>query len=336
MPWWDFPRTAGAVRALVAAGEARGLSRERGLAASGITPAALDDPELLIEAAQELQVMRNLLSGVGNLPGLGAELGRRARLGSFGIWGYAVLTSPTFADATRLGVRFARLSFAFTAPVVHDRLPRIDLGVDDVPEDVRDFACERDIASILVVCATIAPGVVPQLHTHLDDERAAALAGVLPGIRIRSGEPADCLLFDAGQWTAALPQAHADTVRSCVAACGAVLESRMARRGTSARVRARLLERPDVKPTMATVAAELLMEERTLRRHLAAEGTSFSELVDEVHEMLATQLLTIPSMTVEDVARRLGYADGPTFTHAFKRWTGMAPSVWRAAQRQGA
>ncbi|HEV7686918.1 MAG TPA: AraC family transcriptional regulator [Acidimicrobiia bacterium] len=332
MSWWDFPRAPGAVRALVAAGEARGLTRDRCLQSSGIAPADLEDPELVVEGGQEVRVMRNLLAAVGDLPGFGAEVGRRARLGSFGIWGYAVLTSPTFADAVRLGVRFARLSFAFTAPVVHERLPRIDLSVAEIPDDLRDFACERDMASILVLFSTVAPGVTPQLTTHLSDARAAALAAVLPGLRVRSGRPEDSFVFDPADWAAPLPQAHVETMRACVDACTALLERRMARRGTSARVRARLLERPDVKPTMAMVASDLHMEERTLRRHLVAEGTSFSELLDEVHETLATQLLALPSMTVEEVARRLGYADGPTFSHAFKRWTGTSPSVWRTAR----
>jgi AraC-like DNA-binding protein len=234
-----------------------------------------------------------------------------------------------------IGVRFARLSFAFTAPAVHESLPRIDLDVAEIPVDVRDFVCERDIASMLVLFSTIAPGVVPQLSTHLNDVRAAALAAVLPGLRVRSGQPEDRFLFDPAQWHAPLPQAHADTMRACVDACAALMERRLARRGTSARVRARLLNRPDARPTMAEIAAELHMEERTLRRYLVAEGTSFTELVEEVHETLATQLLSLGSLTVEEVARRLGYADGPAFSHAFKRWTGESPTAWRSARQVG-
>ena len=208
MPWWDFPRAPGAVRALAATGEARGVSRDRCLRSTGIAPADLEDPELIVEGGQELQVMRNLLAVVGDLPGLGAEVGRRARLGSFGIWGYAILTSPTWADAVRLGVRFTRLSFAFTAPVVHPSQPRIDIGVDEIPDDVRAFACERDLASMVVLFAAIAPHVKVRLDTHLGEDRAAALATVAPGLRIRSREPADCFLFAPGDWTAPMPQAH--------------------------------------------------------------------------------------------------------------------------------
>lgn len=323
------------MRALVATGEARGLTRQVCLRATGIAPSDLEDPDLVVEGSQELQVMRNLLAAVGDRPGLGAEVGRRAKISSFGILGYAFLTSPTLADGVRLAVRFTQLSLFFTYPVVHESLPRLDFAVDEIPEDVRAFATERDLAALLALFTAVLPQLRLRLETALNDERAAALAAVAPGVRISSGGPDHRFHFDAKDWAARMPLAHTETMRSATESCLALLERRMARRGTAARVRARLLEQLDAKPTAATVAAELHMEERTLRRYLAAEGTSFSELLDEVHETLATQLLSLPSLSIEEVGRRLGYSDGPAFTHAFKRWTGQTPSSWRAAHHPG-
>jgi len=331
VPWWDFPRAPGAVRALVATGEARGLTRRLCLRATGIAPADLTDPELVVEGSQELQVMRNLLAAVGDLPGLGAEVGRRAKVSSFGIIGYAFLTSSTLADGIRLVVNFGQLSLFFSRPVVHDSPSSLRFDVDDIPEDVRAFATERDLGALLALFTALFPQLKFQLDTALSDERAAALAAAAPGVPIRSRRPDHRFHFDPRDWNAAMPLAHHETMRTTTEACMALLERRMSRRGTAARVRARLLERVDAKPTAAKVAAELRMEERTLRRHLAAEGTSFSELLSEVHETLATQLLGLPSLSIEEVARRLGYADGSAFIHAFRRWTGESPSAWRAA-----
>jgi AraC-like DNA-binding protein len=336
VPWWDFPRGPGAVRALVSTSEARGLTRQDCLRGTGIAPADLEDSELVVEGTQELQVMRNLLAAVGDHPGLGAEVGRRAKFSSFGFLGYAFLTSPTLGAGSRLVISFLRLSLFFTSPVVHDTPPRLDIAVDEIPEDVRAFATERDLAALLALYSAVVPSAKLQLDTALSDQRGAALAAVLPGVRIRSGQAADRFSFDSGVWEARLPMAHTETMRSCTEACIELLERRTARRGTAARVRARLLERLDRKPTVGEIAAEFYMEERTLRRHLAAEGTSFTELLDEVHSTLAAKFLGIPSMSIEEIALRLGYADGPAFTHAFKRWTGTTPSAWRAAhQRRG-
>ena len=80
---------------------------------------------------------------------------------------------------------------------------------------------------------------------------------------------------------------------------------------------------------MAAVAAALGMATRTLHRHLAAEGTNFRLLVGEVRGALAEGMLS-HRMTVAEVAERLGSAEVASFSHAFKRWKGKPPSVYRA------
>jgi AraC-like DNA-binding protein len=79
---------------------------------------------------------------------------------------------------------------------------------------------------------------------------------------------------------------------------------------------------------MEDVAAQMGMAPRRLHRHLAAEGTSFHRLVDEVRERLAKEMLA-HRMSVEEVAERLGYAEPSSFVHAFKRWKGVPPGVYR-------
>ena len=81
-------------------------------------------------------------------------------------------------------------------------------------------------------------------------------------------------------------------------------------------------------PSMVAVAAALGVGERSLRRRLATEGTSFQELLDEVREALALQLLETGVLSVEDVALRLGYAEASTFIVAFRRWRGTTPTAY--------
>ena len=71
------------------------------------------------------------------------------------------------------------------------------------------------------------------------------------------------------------------------------------------------------------------MTPRTIQRKLAAEQTSYLELVENVRHNLACEYLRTTSLTMEEIAVRLGYADAPSFSHAFKRWTGMAPGSMR-------
>ncbi|MFD2400258.1 helix-turn-helix transcriptional regulator [Prauserella oleivorans] len=71
------------------------------------------------------------------------------------------------------------------------------------------------------------------------------------------------------------------------------------------------------------------MTVRTLRRKLAAEGTSYRALVDEVRETVAEDLLATPALSVEQIAHRLGYSEASSFIHAFTRWKGVPPREFR-------
>ncbi|MEV6715246.1 helix-turn-helix transcriptional regulator [Lentzea sp. NPDC051208] len=76
------------------------------------------------------------------------------------------------------------------------------------------------------------------------------------------------------------------------------------------------------------IAARLHLSARTLRRHLAAEGTSLRHLVDESRRVQAIELMTLHRLTVEQISLRLGYADAATFIRAFRRWTGTTPGAY--------
>ena len=82
---------------------------------------------------------------------------------------------------------------------------------------------------------------------------------------------------------------------------------------------------------MSGVAAALGVSDRTLRRRLAADGTSYQRLLDDVRESLAVELLGTGRLRVQDVAVRLGYAEASSFILAFRRWTGRTPGRSPAA-----
>jgi len=77
------------------------------------------------------------------------------------------------------------------------------------------------------------------------------------------------------------------------------------------------------------VAAALHMSARTLQRRLEEDGARYSEIVDQARERLARTLVADPSVTMGELAARLGFADPASFNRAFKRWTGMPPGAFR-------
>jgi AraC-like DNA-binding protein len=89
-------------------------------------------------------------------------------------------------------------------------------------------------------------------------------------------------------------------------------------------------------PSTPEVARAFDLSERSLRRRLQEEGTSFRALVNEVKMQKAQQWLEHTPQSVEHIAQQLGYAEAAAFIHAFSRWTGSSPAAYRAAMKRAA
>jgi AraC-like DNA-binding protein len=73
------------------------------------------------------------------------------------------------------------------------------------------------------------------------------------------------------------------------------------------------------------VARAMGMSPRSLQRALAADRLSYRQVLDEVRYLVAAPLLAGRELSLEQIAERVGYADGKAFRRAFRRWSGMAP-----------
>jgi AraC-like DNA-binding protein len=74
------------------------------------------------------------------------------------------------------------------------------------------------------------------------------------------------------------------------------------------------------------VATEIGLSDRTLRRQLAARNTSFQKIVDDCRIRQAVLEITrCNSVSISEIALRLGYSEHSTFSRAFSRCTGVPP-----------
>jgi AraC-like DNA-binding protein len=82
---------------------------------------------------------------------------------------------------------------------------------------------------------------------------------------------------------------------------------------------------PSGRVQAAAVAQQLGMSERSFRRRLGEEGTTFSEILDRVRNSLALRYLEDQRISLQQIAWLLGYSELAGFNHAFKRWFGTSP-----------
>lgn len=97
------------------------------------------------------------------------------------------------------------------------------------------------------------------------------------------------------------------------------------------RVRAELSLGAEGYPDLAAVAARLRTSTRSLKRHLAQRGSGFQVLLDEARHRDALRLLRNADLEIRQIAAVLGYRDPPSFSRAFRRWTGQTPHQARIA-----
>ena len=87
----------------------------------------------------------------------------------------------------------------------------------------------------------------------------------------------------------------------------------------------------DETPSMKQVVAAAGMSARSFQRQLKEEGASFSDLLADIRRTETLKRLKEQNLTIAAIASDLGYSDQATFTRAFRRWTGVPPSRFRAS-----
>ncbi|MFT7773618.1 AraC family transcriptional regulator [Roseateles sp.] len=306
------------------------ISVDRMLAGTGLQPSDLDRPGATLSADGELRAIQNLIALAGHRPALGIDVGGRYRFTSVGELGFAMVSSHTLLDATTLLHRYSSL---------FDRLVQIELRAESgflslqfkpSPVDgleVRRFLVDRAMGAVLAVLRDIAG---QDLHAHNLALAYSRPADLLPYASLTSTGlrfDADASAFHLACTDSPLPRSNALAAMLAEAQCRQASEAVSRRGGVSARVVA-VLQLSDMRD-MSAVAAKLCMSERTLRRNLQREHTTFQALCDEIRERKAEQLLTDSRLPIEHIAEKLGYAESASFIHAFKRWKGSTPQAFR-------
>jgi AraC-like DNA-binding protein len=82
------------------------------------------------------------------------------------------------------------------------------------------------------------------------------------------------------------------------------------------------------------IARRVASSRRQLQRAYAEVGDStFRDHLTEVRMRKAAEMLATGSLTVREVAHRVGYRQPAQFAKAFRRYQGVAPSDFRASGR---
>jgi AraC-like DNA-binding protein len=301
------------------------------LAGSGIGPESLADPRVRVPIPTIVQILERARE-LTREPAYGYYLGVQMGISAHGFVGAAALAASTMRQGIELAVRFGPI--LTTALQLRLRVEGRDVSL--IIEEHADFGPARDsvLLAALYGIRHIGQALTGQELTGFADLAMPAppylqrLLRVAP--RVRFDQPITRLFFDASRLD--LPYVLADPVAHQLALdrCERILGSLGETPHVTARVQGLFGADKGGLPSIDRVAQALHVSARTLKRQLAAEGTSFSKLVDEERRERAMFLLGSPTLSLKDIADRLGYANLANFTRAFQRWTGKTPGEHRA------
>ncbi|WP_271410189.1 AraC family transcriptional regulator [Pseudomonas sp. Q1-7] len=308
------------------------IDRSRLLDGSGVACTDLDTPDKLISHAQELRVFANALASTRD-PALGLSLGLRMHVSAYGMLGYTMLASRTLRDALTLALGHPALLGTYFKLSLEEQGAEARLVADGyryAPE-LTVFNTELCLSSLLTVVQDLLGTSIHPTRVCLAYRPplyAASHAQIL-GCPVEFGAPRNALCFDAALLERPLPLADPVTCHYGLQQCLKLDAQLSSRHDMLDQIRQHLANHLREACDLDSVARQLHRSERTLRRHLQRLNTSFQRLLDEVRYDKARQLLAQTDLPIYLIAEQLGYSETASFRHAFQRWSGQSPSLYR-------
>lgn len=297
----------------------------------GLQARFLDDPELLIprDAARELL---EITARATHTEDLALRLAARRRLSALGPISLVLREAATPREALDTLCRYLQLVNASLLLDVEDAGSVVVIREELLPTPGLQMRQSVELAvggMFQMLSELTGPQWQPLevCFTHRPPENAAAHRAFFRR-SVKFNQEFNGLVCRASDL--AQPRALGDQVAAGFAR--KYLEAALVERGDSAQQTCRqimLALLPGGSCTAAELARFLHIDRRTLHRRLAAEGLTFSGLLDEVRMDLAQRHLRESDRPLREVAELLGFTRPSSFSHWFGQRFGRSASQWK-------
>lgn len=314
-----------------AAGE-YGIDPQKILAGSGIRMSELDDPLRIITTEQEIMIGRKLAQ-LAPSPLSGLDLGSHHHLISKGKLGMAAMCCETALEALKLMLTYIDLASSYF---------QYDLTVDGKKgyvrmkelvslDDFRHYVFETEVVSLYTICSMILDDarIFKEMHLAFPAPNYAARYKEIFHCPVFFDAPQHLLVFDAALLDRPLKHANPLTKKILEEECRQLCERLKEKVTVKDKIRHELMFVEGDFPSLNQLAHRINIPERTIRRKLTAEGTSFKDILSDVRKQKALELIDAGDCSMEKIAEKLGYSEIAGFYHAFKTWTGTTPANYR-------
>lgn len=261
--------------------------------------------------------------------------GTRQKIQHFGVYGFALATSPTFGEAFAFFREHAALAGAAWR-INYRREGRRGISWADRPQSLGaalPFFAEFFRSSMAALAREVAGVPFPSLLMRFPYKRpphARAYRETF-GCPVEFESDAMEWHFEASVLERPCLSANGLTANICREFCERVV-SEAEGSPLQHEIRGLVLAHSRRRVTADEAATSLGLSKRTLLRRLSAEKTSFQTVIDQTRSAIACEYLENTKLPVSDIAERCGYGDEANFRKAFARWRGRTPAEWRSLE----
>jgi AraC-like DNA-binding protein len=321
---------AATLRVFVRALGQLGYDSDALLAASGVRPSELDDPDGRIPCPSIPAVICEAMR-TRPLKNLGMKVASETPIGAFQLLDYLIVTCENVGEGIQQLSRYLRLSEAPFSVEIHDAdtpVRVVYVGIEDA------FTAEFEVAlAMLHLRREAEPGLRAEYASfrHTPDDVAEIEQTLECPVRTQAGWIG--LAFSRQAWQ--LPLRRRDPVLHSILYRNAEqFAARFPETDTVvAELRRLLISRiTHGDSDIEFIARSMASSVRSLQRRLAAAGTSYQEVLDSTRREAAGRHLANRALSISEVGYLLGYSEPASFHRAFRRWYGTTPQEFRLAQ----
>ena len=267
-------RSTTSIRLLCEVASNHGVSVQSCLEGTGLSIDHVEDFDTQHATEQEILAIQNLVRQIPDQAGLGWAVGSKMHINSFGIWGFAIQTSPTLRAAIKTSIEFINLSFiiADMRLVETGEDSRLIFDMTGLPPDTHRFLFERHSAVALNFVKELELTKIPaqfRLETIDDDADYVKSLSSISALDVASNQPAYAIVFSSNLLEQSLSKADPNSLRFCLDQCRAMLKrDDEAIDPWSQKVKNLIVEDVGSEQKIEDICAALSITERTLRRRL--------------------------------------------------------------------
>jgi AraC-like DNA-binding protein len=293
--------------------------------ASGQSVFSGTDSLIILEAAVEL-------TGDPSLP---LRLGRRVGIDSYGTFGFALMSCANLRESIELLLRYGQLFFEPPWDSNdHDGGLMLNMNITKGTPVQQQYVAELCFSQVSCIGRSLYRRPIEGAQVHFAFPQPADIANYqsMLDAEVTFGAERNLLFLPGYVLDTPVKTANISDHVVFHQQCEEMLLGLASAQKTTAEVRRLLIQSAGDFVDIAQVAENLYVSERTLRRRLETESTSFRAIFEEIRDLLAKEYLAKTGITIAEIAHLLDYSETVNFRRAFVRWNDMTPSEYRQQQ----